>query len=337
MSAGAMSPTLQGGVLSTGFSVLDVLRVGSTTQHRAGGTAGNVAANLAWLGVKSALLARVGDDPAGHRFRNDLAAAGVNVRWLRRDSSVETPLVVHEVLGHGRHRFRFSCPDCGRRFASHRPAPQELAAQAGNANPGFLFFDRASVGALSIAEKVLPSRATVMFEPNGIGREQLTIRAMGIATIVKLSAERAGGLMGLLEGAKDCQLQIVTHGADGLEWRLNGESWRPAPAVRGVEVRDSGGAGDWTTAAFIAALIHEERLTRPAIARALKVGQAFGALSCMFDGARGLSGQCTPGEAWGTVTSWTGKVPWRADASVSTKQLRSRKVSCVVCLAPFAD
>lgn len=48
-----------------------------------GGTARNVAENLALLGAEVVLLTAVGDDTTGHRLMQDTAAAGVNVDYVQ--------------------------------------------------------------------------------------------------------------------------------------------------------------------------------------------------------------------------------------------------------------
>ncbi|MHB1490837.1 MAG: PfkB family carbohydrate kinase, partial [Cellulomonas sp.] len=57
--------TQQVTVLSVGYLVLDVVTTTHVVGRSAGGTAGNVAADLAWLGQRAGLLARIGDDDAG--------------------------------------------------------------------------------------------------------------------------------------------------------------------------------------------------------------------------------------------------------------------------------
>jgi ribokinase len=59
-----------------------------------GGSAAIAACGLARLGVPTALAALIGDDLFGQFVRAELAAAGVDTRWLRTDPTVATALSV---------------------------------------------------------------------------------------------------------------------------------------------------------------------------------------------------------------------------------------------------
>lgn len=81
-----------------------------------GGSSGNLAAGLARLGVRSAMLTRVGDEQMGRFVREELARNGVDVTHVRTDPSRLTGLVV---LGIGGENdiphifFRERCADMG--------------------------------------------------------------------------------------------------------------------------------------------------------------------------------------------------------------------------------
>jgi 5-dehydro-2-deoxygluconokinase len=62
-----------------------------------GGFAGNVATGLARLGVRPAIVSRVGDEGNGEFVRNWLAAEGVDVRFLATDPYWQTPPTFCEV------------------------------------------------------------------------------------------------------------------------------------------------------------------------------------------------------------------------------------------------
>jgi 5-dehydro-2-deoxygluconokinase len=81
-----------------------------------GGSSGNLAAGLGRLGVKSAMLTRVGDEAMGRFVREELARQGVDVSQVRTDPTRLTGLVV---LGIGGANdvphifFRERCADMG--------------------------------------------------------------------------------------------------------------------------------------------------------------------------------------------------------------------------------
>jgi fructokinase len=149
------------------------------------------------------------------------------------------------------------------------------------------FFDRASSAALHAAEEVRTNGGQVMFEPNGLGRENSTRRAIELATVLKISGSRRA-LLHLFDCAIDAQLQIQTRGNQGLLWRRTGETWRGLPAELSSSV-DSSGAGDWLTSVLLAAMSRSPQMLEVELVRTLRAGQAIAAVSCEYLGARGMN------------------------------------------------
>lgn len=73
------------------------LREVRTYTRFVGGFAGNVSAGLARLGIRAAIVSRVGDDGHGEFVRNFLAGEGVDVRFLRLDPTWPTPPTFCEI------------------------------------------------------------------------------------------------------------------------------------------------------------------------------------------------------------------------------------------------
>lgn len=73
------------------------LREVRTYTRFVGGFAGNVATGLARLGVRTAIVSRVGDDGHGEFVRSFLAAEGVDVRFLGVDPDWPTPPTFCEI------------------------------------------------------------------------------------------------------------------------------------------------------------------------------------------------------------------------------------------------
>jgi len=69
----------------------------TTFRRYVGGFAGNVATGLARLGVRVAIVSRVGDEGHGEYVRSWLAAEGVDVRFLATDPYWQTPPTFIEV------------------------------------------------------------------------------------------------------------------------------------------------------------------------------------------------------------------------------------------------
>jgi 5-dehydro-2-deoxygluconokinase len=91
------------------------LREVRTYTRFVGGFAGNVATGLARLGVRTAILSRVGDDGHGEFVRDFLAGEGIDVRFLRVDPYWPTPPTFCEVWPPDRFPLTFyrrpTCPD----------------------------------------------------------------------------------------------------------------------------------------------------------------------------------------------------------------------------------
>jgi fructokinase len=276
-------------ILGMGYVVLDILQYDGMISHMAGGTTGNILANLQFLGWDSEAASLIGTDAAGTHLLADLERAGVGVGLVDARPDVVTPVVVYEVVN-GSHRFRFSCPQCGRRFSRYRPLHQGFVEARLTAAPDVLFFDRVSAASLSVAEETRSKGGLVVFEPSTRGRTDGFVRALELCHIVKCSDQRMTEFRTLLDKAPDTQVQVVTRGREGVSWRLRKTTWRDLPAFS-ARVIDDGGAGDWMTAGFLAALpsLDPEALGEEEIASSLQMGQALAALSCAWPGARGMS------------------------------------------------
>lgn len=278
-------------VLSVGYLVLDVVTTTHVIGRSAGGTAGNVAANLAWLGRSAGLLARIGDDYAGEFLRADLSDAGVETTHVHRSEDVETPILIQRLTDSGP-KYLFSCPVCSYKFASHRPATREQAEEAAAAAPRILFVDRASKASLDLMLRVKAQGGIVMFEPNGPGRQNLTAKAIALADILKVSEDRIQSLGSLLHSTPPKQVHVRTRGGQGLEFRIGESAWHVRRARR-ARVKDSAGAGDWVTAGLLAHLAEDSRLSYRNVSGGLSLGQELAALSCAFVGARGMNSTLT--------------------------------------------
>src|SRR6476469_8076788 len=87
--------------IGAGRLTLDVIvRSGGdpvSPRSQAGGTCGNVMANLAYLGWQAYPLTDLGDDDPGRRFCQDLARWGVKLDLIRLDPEQESPIIIHHI------------------------------------------------------------------------------------------------------------------------------------------------------------------------------------------------------------------------------------------------
>jgi fructokinase len=154
-------------VFASGFVALDVVRRDKGVWMRAGGTAGNIAANLAYFGWKASIAGLIGRDEAGRIVSRDLSDAGVDSADLYQHGEVGTPLVLHEVNAKS-HRFKFGCSVCGRPYYRYRPlAPPKVSKLLSSERlADVFFFDRPGAAALALAEAHAKASRLVVYEPS---------------------------------------------------------------------------------------------------------------------------------------------------------------------------
>jgi fructokinase len=338
--------------LGAGFVALDIVRSinGHTTERRfAGGSCGNVLAILAYLGWKSAPIARIGDDQPGREIIKDLEYWSVDTRFLLRETTAQTPIVFQDIVfnrqGAAKHRFSRICPECGARTAGYRPLIQRDIGEFVTSMPSasLFYFDRVAPANLEIAIRTRQNGALVVFEPSGIKDPGLFARCLRACHVFKYSNER---LSGVRDAATDAEVpvEIETRGSSGL--RVTIRQGRDTvheeelPAVPAPRLRDAAGSGDWCYAGFVHALLSDrDRLPnlarcQKAVVRALRWGQALAALNCSYEGARGLM-YTMPREVMVAALSdmLGGKdVGGQVETAVAKRQQGSRRTgTCIVC------
>lgn len=326
-------------IVCAGYMPLDVVRTtGGTVARRAGGTAANVAAILAYLGWDSVLAGQAGDDLAGDELVTDLTGSGVDIGQITRPCGAQTPRLVHNVRSDG-HFYRYGCEVCGSRFPRSRPLTLDGARVCLEAHPkpSVYLFDRANAATLLLAERYSEAGSVVVFEPSVPANAELLGRAAAVAHVIKHSDDRSvGGLDDLHVRPRPGQLRIVTHGAEGLELRVGTARGRRFPAMATLSV-DTGGAGDWTTAGFLAGCISRGEIIRDDLDHAVRLGQALAAVNCALVGARGLM-DMTAGSARrrarrvldeGGLTS--------APRVIASSMPDGHDGACASCLMPIVD
>jgi len=92
-------------VIALGETMLSLVAVGvpiaeATELHVThGGAESNTCIGLVRLGLRAALVTRLGNDPAGDRVAADLRDAGIDQRWVFRDPRRPTGLMLRETTG----------------------------------------------------------------------------------------------------------------------------------------------------------------------------------------------------------------------------------------------
>jgi sugar/nucleoside kinase (ribokinase family) len=274
--------------LSAGYMPLDVIDDALPVRRRAGGTAGNVASILAFLGWDSALAGRVGDDSAGEQLLGDLGHAGVDCTLIDREPGALTNRLVHRIAD-GSHRYLFTCPHCSQKLPRSRPLTLERLAGVLSARqrPRVYFFDRANPATVALAEHYASLGTLVVYEPSTPASAGLLQRAIAAAAIVKGSVEHGPGLVASYDGGPARQIRVITHGGEGARFRIGRSAWHSV-GVFDVPLVDASGAGDWTTAGMLHLLAGIERPGEGELSAAIRLGHSFAALNCAVSGARGL-------------------------------------------------
>jgi 5-dehydro-2-deoxygluconokinase len=95
-----------------------------------GGCPANIAVGTARLGLKSALLTRVGDEPMGRFVREQLAREGVDTRAIQVDAQRLTPLVLLAVRDRDSFPLIFYRENCADSVLGPEDVPEELIAAA---------------------------------------------------------------------------------------------------------------------------------------------------------------------------------------------------------------
>ena len=274
--------------LCAGYMPLDVIDDGTPVRRRAGGTAGNVAAILSFLGWDAALAGRIGDESAGDEFVADLARAGVDCRLIDRTPGALTNRLIHHISA-GRHSYLYTCPRCAQKLPRSRPLTLEQVAAVVEArpDPDVYFFDRANPATVALAECYAKTGSMVVYEPSTPASAELLRRAIAVATIVKGSVEHGPRLMGSEDDVRQDQIRVITHGAEGARFRIGTGRWHEV-GVFEAPVVDASGAGDWTTAGMLYFLAGERTPSEKELREAILFGHSFASLNCAVPGARGL-------------------------------------------------
>jgi len=239
-----------------------------------GGFAGNVATGLARLGVRTAIVSRVGDDGHGEFVRDFLLGEGVDVRFLATDPYWPTPPTFCEVWPPNRFPITFyrkpTCPDW-------QLSPDDFDADEVAATP-ILYATGTGLAQSPSRETTLAAlrehRGTTIFDLDW--RPTLWERADDYPPLAAEAAAHATLLIGNEDeveaaGSPEAPALILKRGERGATVYENG-SETDVPAFP-VEVVNGLGAGD----AFAAAVGHG-LLRGLSLVEAVRRGSIAGAL-----------------------------------------------------------
>lgn len=270
------SPSKQIDVIAFGELVIDLIPAGRDGDEplyaaRPGGAPGNVAAGVARLGLRAAMLTKVGREPFGDLAVRALAAAGVDTRSIRRAGFETTALAVVAIDDKGDRDFtlyRGNCAD-----ASYAPDEVDVGLvraarllHVGSLSLATPISAAAQRHAISVARE---AALLISADPNlrpAVWADKAAMEAAGreaiaSADIVKLSGEELAVLSGTrdpAEGVKrlwhpGLKLMAVTEGDRGAT--IHAADWAVGVGGFAVDVVDTVGCGDAFMASLIAGLL----------------------------------------------------------------------------------
>ncbi|TVR65762.1 MAG: fructokinase [Candidatus Competibacteraceae bacterium] len=268
-----------------------------------GGAPGNVAVGLARLGIPSAFMGKVGDDPFGHFLANTLAEAGVDVSPLRFSTEARTALAFVSLRADGEREFMFyRHPSADMLFA-----PQEVDVAAIN-HAKLLHFGSISLigepsrgATLHAVDTARAAGCLVSYDPNlrlPLWPDATAARAgmwLGLkkAHVVKLSEDESEFLTGLgdLDAARqalwhdELKLMVITRGRAGCAYFTRDFSGTVESFP--VEAVDTTGAGDGFVAGLLQGLLADPATVQDEarLRELCRFANAVGALATTARGA----------------------------------------------------
>lgn len=226
-----------------------------------GGAPANFLAALSRYGVKTALLAKVGDDAFGRLLTRTLQSEGVDISAVRKDSEVFTTLAFVTLDEKGDRQFSFARKPGADTCLRPEELDPDLIRSAGVFHFGSLSLTHEPVRsttrqALRIAKE---QGCLITYDPNyrpalwdcpEQAKEQM-LWGLEQADVVKFSEEELEFLLGtdMAQGAQrllveyDLQLVFVTMGERGCYF-ANRQCCGEVPALCDLSVVDTTGAGD---------------------------------------------------------------------------------------------
>jgi sugar/nucleoside kinase (ribokinase family) len=290
--------------LGTGLVALDVILNGTPATPAklcVGGSCGNILSILSFLGWTSKPIARLSKGNATKNVLKDLTNFDVKTELISRENDGSTQIIIHRILkdknGNAKHRFEFKVPGTKEWLPSYKPllgtAVENITKKQANAQ--VFYFDRVSRSSIDLAKFYKEKGALIIFEPSSYKEEKQFSECLVLADIIKFSSDRISNYSEF-HSSPIAPLEIETLGKEGLRYRLKSnknKAWKKITPFELPNIIDTAGAGDWCTAGIINELGYNgaksfKDATLADIESALNMGQALGAINCIYDGARGI-------------------------------------------------
>ena len=290
-------------ILGAGLVCLDIID-SIENRYYNGGSCGNVAAALSFLGCSSSVLLNNYTDIAGQILLKNLEMLGIE-RITFKNRYYMTPRIIemfYESDEGVKHKFVNKCPDCKSQLPSISLFTEKQVSDINVENYNMFYSDRSSKGISALRRLFNENGAWTIYEPNSSRNIAALIKNAKESHIVKFSSERITESVSekIRDSCNDAGTVLIvrTAGSKGLYFcyrkRDNKLSnWIHLDAQPVANFVDSAGAGDWCTAGllFVLGRKHKKRpkfLSMNEVISALQFGQALSAISCSFVGAQGI-------------------------------------------------
>ena len=269
----------------------------------AGGAPGNVAVGLQQLGINTAFIGKVGDDPFGHFLSKTLSDSGIDVSSIRYSAEARTALAFVSLKADGDREFMFYRHPSADMLLTE----DEIDVDAIKAAKLLHFGSISLIGqpsrdaSLYAVETARRAGCRISYDPNlrldlwpgeAAAHEGLLL-GLSLANIVKISEDEAEFLSGFSDLDKavnklwhdDLQLMVVTRGKNGCRYYT--ADFRGEADGFEVEAVDATGAGDGFVAGLLQGLLkHPETLNNPEqLGKLCGFANAVGAITTTRRGA----------------------------------------------------
>ena len=242
-----------------------------------GGKGANQAFASARRGAPTALIARVGDDPSGRAAVAELAAAGVDTRWIRPTAGVPTGSAFITVTPDGENQIVVASG------ANARLDDRDVAAAYPAIAAARVLLVQLEIPPATVADAVRTAPSTTTVVLNAAPAQSLPPELLERVDVLVVNQHEAATLLAAAPAAIDTMavglralgpaVVIVTCGAAGTVVATGDGTWsEPAPPT---EVVDATGAGDVFAGTLAAALAQpggrrpRSAVLRPAVAEAV--------------------------------------------------------------------
>jgi fructokinase len=291
--------------IGAGLVALDVVINGNPKvplKLFAGGSCGNVVTILSFMNWDSYPVARLKKNDASKKMLADLSKWKVKTSLISQTTDGSTPIIIQRIRkdkhGNSIHSFQFRDPDTGDWLPSYKPVlgSEVESLVKKSPRPSVFYFDRVNRSSIDLARYYKEQGAVIFFEPSSMSGNKQFEECLNVADIIKFSDERVKNYSSTYSNQR-VPLEIETLGKDGLRYRfshqLKAKKWTNVPSYKISYVVDAAGSGDWFSAGLISKIATKGSIgfsscKEDTIIKALKYGQALGALNCFFDGARGI-------------------------------------------------